>query len=517
MSDSSTAPMIAHRGLSFVIFALMTGMFLAALDGTVVSTALPTIVGELHGASHLSWVVVAYLLASTVTTPVWGKLGDQFGRKMNFQASILIFLLGSVLAGQAHSMVMLIVWRGFQGLGGGGLLIGAQAIIGDLVAPKDRGRYAGAFGAVWGGATVLGPLIGGYLTEHVGWRWCFYVNIPVGVVALVVTWIALPHSVNRIKHSIDYAGFIVLVIAASALILFTSLGGSQFAWFSSSSVILAVVGVAGTVVFLLVERRAAEPIIAPRLFRNKVFSSASAVGFVVGFAMYGGMTFLPLFMQTVKGDSPTISGLRLLPMMAGLFTASIVSGLLLSRGWRYKLFPIFGTLMICLGFILLGTVGMSTSSVLMGIYMTIFGIGIGAVTQILTTAVQNAVEHRDLGAGTAGANFFRSIGGSFGTAVFGAIYANTLPHKIAANLSSVGVHDTHLNPSILTPDAMRHLPAPVLSALLHAIASSIQTIYYWSLPVGILAVILSFTLPEISLRSRVVSPEDAPVLPDIPG
>jgi hypothetical protein len=204
-------------------------------------------------------------------------------------------------------------------------------------------------------------------------------------------------------------------------------------------------------------------------------------------------------------------------MMAGLFTASIVSGLLLSRGWRYKLFPIFGTLMICLGFILLGTVGMSTSSVLMGIYMTIFGIGIGAVTQILTTAVQNAVEHRDLGAGTAGANFFRSIGGSFGTAVFGAIYANTLPHKIAANLSSVGVHDTHLNPSILTPDAMRHLPAPVLSALLHAIASSIQTIYYWSLPVGILAVILSFTLPEISLRSRVVSPEDAPVLPDIPG
>ncbi|MFI5036136.1 MAG: MDR family MFS transporter [Acidimicrobiales bacterium] len=500
MSTAVVSPTpLPKRELYFVFGALMLGMLLAALDQTIVSTALPTIVGDLHGANHLSWVVVAYLLASTVSTPLWGKLGDLHGRKFYFQLAIVIFLAGSMLCGLAHSMIMLILFRALQGLGGGGLLVGAQSVIADIVPPRERGRYAGFFGGVFGAATVLGPLLGGVIVTYWSWRWIFFVNLPFGIIALLVTSAALPAAGARVSHVIDYAGIITLTLGASALILFMSLGGTTLAWASPTSIGLAAAGVLFTVVFALVERRSAEPILAPRLFRNRAFVSGSSIGFVVGFAMFGAMTFLPLFFQEVRGVSPTVSGLRLLPLMVGLFGASIVAGQLVAKGWRYRPFPIVGTVVMTVGLALMGLVGVNTSNLTVTIYMFVLGAGLGLVMQILVTAVQNAVDHADVGAATAGANFFRSIGGSFGTAVFGAIYANDLPRQLAAGF---GGHPLKgLSPSFFTPARLHHLPPAVLAVVLRSITTTIQHIYRLATPIGVLAVIVSFTLPEIQLRT----------------
>jgi len=503
MMDAPQIPTITKRELYFVFGALMLGMLLAALDSTIVATALPTIVGDLHGASHISWVVVGYLLSTTVSTPLWGKLGDLYGRKIYFQAAIVIFLVGSMLCGLTHTMVELIVFRTVQGLGGGGLLVGAQAIIADVVSPRERGRYAGFFGATFGAATVLGPLLGGFIVEYWSWRWIFYVNLPLGIVALIVTSFVLPASTNRVQHVIDYAGIVVLTVGASALILFTSLGGTTLAWFGAPSMILLVGGVAVTVVFFFVERRSSEPVLAPHLFANRVFTSASAIGFVVGFAMYGALIFLPLFFQDVRGVSPTMSGLRLLPMMAGLFLTSIATGMLVSHGWKYRPFPILGAVVMTLGLVLLGTVTETTSSVVIALYMLVLGMGIGFVMQILVTAVQNAVAHSDVGAATAGANFFRSMGGCFGTAVFGALYANELPRELAQGFGAAGSRILRVPSADWTPTLLKHLPPNQLHIALHAIAASVQIVYRWAAPFGLLAVILSLTLPEIRLRASI--------------
>ena len=489
------------RELYWVFGALMLGMLLAALDSTIVATALPTIVGDLHGANHITWVVVAYLLATTVSTPLWGKLGDLHGRKVYFQAAIVLFLIGSMLCGIAHSMTELIVFRALQGLGGGGLMVGAQAIIADLVPPRERGRYAGFFGGTFGAATVLGPLLGGVIVEYWSWRWIFFVNLPFGILALIVCAAKLPSAGQRVAHVIDYAGIIALTVSASALILFTSLGGTTFAWSSAESMGLLAIGVVAGVAFVVIERHSSEPVLAPRLFANRVFSSASAIGFVVGFAMFGAMVFLPLYLQLVRGVSPTMSGLRLLPMMAGLLVASIGTGQLVSKGWRYRPFPIMGSAVMTIGLGLLGTLGVSTSSWMMGLYMTILGVGLGLVMQILITAVQNAVDPSDIGAATAGANFFRSIGGSFGTAVFGALYVNQLPHQLAAGLATHPRVHHLLSPTLWTPTNLKRLPAAELSIILHAIAGSVQTVYRYALPFGVVAVILSLFLPEVTLRT----------------
>ncbi|MGH9093512.1 MAG: DHA2 family efflux MFS transporter permease subunit, partial [Acidimicrobiales bacterium] len=472
---SATPPLVlTRRRVLVVIGALLLGMFLAALDQTVVATALPTIVGDLHGATHLTWVVTAYLLASTVSTPLWGKLGDQYGRKVFFQAAIVIFLVGSVLSGLSSSMLELIVFRALQGLGGGGLMVGAQTIVGDVVSPRERGRYMGLFMAMYGVTTVIGPLIGGLFVEYVGWRWIFYINVPLGALALVVTALALPGALSRVRRVIDYLGTVLLSLSATAFVLFTSLGGTSYPWGSPLMVAFAAGGVVLGALFVLAERRAAEPVIPLRLFRNRVFTATSAIGFVVGFAMYGAMTFLPLFLQVVKGVSPTASGVRLFPMMLGLLLASIGSGQAVSRWGRYKVFPVAGTALMSVGLYLMSLVGVATGAWAMSAAMFVFGVGLGLVMQVLVVAVQNAVPYEELGTATSASTFFRMIGGSFGTAVFGAIFANLLTGNLVHDLHGVRIPAGAAS-QIDNPALLAKLPPAVQSGVAQAVSHTVQT------------------------------------------
>ncbi len=498
---------ITKRRLWFILGALLLGMLLAALDGTIVSTALPTIVGDLHGGSHLAWVVTAYLLSSTVSTPLWGKLGDQYGRKFFFQAAIAIFVVGSALSGFSHTMTELIAFRAVQGLGGGGLLVGSQTIIGDVVSPRERGRYMGLFGAMFGVATVIGPLIGGLCVTYLSWRWVFYINLPLGVLALFVTGAVLPGSLARVHHTIDYLGTLMLSGAATVLIIFASLGGISWSWGSDQSIGLAVGGVVLTLLFLLVEQRAREPVVPLRLFRVRVFTAASAIGFVVGFAMFGALTFLPLFLQNVKNVSPTLSGLRLFPLMLGLLGSAIVSGRLVTRWGRYKIFPIVGGVLMTAGVYLMSLIGIHTGTWVTAGYMFVFGVGLGLVMQVLVVAVQNAVSYQDLGVATSNAVFFRMIGGSFGTAVFGAIYANVLSSKlrplIAALPKSIASRfnlDTQ-DPSAL--HALAKVDPVVYGKVIAGITTAVQTVFLVAVPISAVAFFLSWLLPELALRKSI--------------
>jgi EmrB/QacA subfamily drug resistance transporter len=500
---------ITKRRLWLILGALLLGMLLAALDQTIVSTALPTIVGDLHGGSHLAWVVTAYLLSSTVSTPLWGKLGDQYGRKIFFQASIVIFLIGSALCGLSHTMTELIAFRALQGLGGGGLMVGAQTIIGDVVSPRERGRYMGLFGAMFAVATVIGPLIGGLCVTYLSWRWVFYINLPFGVVALFVTGAVLPGHLRRVHHTIDYAGTIVLAGAATSLILFLSLGGISWPWRSAPSYFTVALGVVLTVVFVFVERSAAEPVIPMRLFRIRVFSAASSIGFVMGFAMFGALTFLPLFLQNVKLVSPTVSGLRILPLMVGMLGASVASGRLVTRWGRYKVFPIVGTALMTLGAYLMSFIDASISFWVMSAYMFIFGLGLGLIMQVLVVAVQNAVEYQDLGVATSASTFFRMIGGSFGTAVFGAIYAIVFNRAFAATVAKVPPAILKsFNPATLSPSLLEKLKSTsaglaFFDKYIGAVTHAVQTVFLVAVPISFVAFLLSWLLPEVELRKTV--------------
>jgi len=499
-----------------VIGALLLGMLLAALDQTVVSTALPTIVGDLGGASHIAWIVTAYLLASTVSTPLWGKLGDLYGRKTFFQASIVIFLIGSALSGLSQSLGMLIAFRALQGLGAGGLMVGAQAIIGDVVAPRERGRYQGLFGAVFAVTTVVGPLLGGFLTQDASWRWVFYINLPVGAIALVVTAVVLPGHLQRVRRVIDYRGSLLLTLGVTGLVLVASLGGTTYAWGSVPIIVMAVVGVVLLIGWAVVERRAVEPILPLHLFSNRVFSAASVIGFVVGFALFGAVTFLPVFLQVAKGVDPTTSGLQLLPLMGGLLFTSIGSGFLISRFGRYKVFPVAGCAVMTLGLYLLSTVTASTASGLMYLYMIVMGLGLGGVMQVLVIAVQNAVPQSELGVATAGATFFRSIGGSFGTAIFGAIFANLLGSRLSHDLHGLAI-PRGLG-STVSPAELSHLTPAVLHGVRAAYSSTIDTIFLVAVPIGAVAFLLTWLLPEIHLRSgRGAGPGSADAAPAPPA
>jgi EmrB/QacA subfamily drug resistance transporter len=496
---------ITKRRLWFILGALLLGMLLAALDQTIVSTALPTIVGDLHGGSHLAWVVTAYLLTSTVSTPLWGKLGDQYGRKMFFQASIVIFVVGSALSGFSHTMTELIAFRAVQGLGGGGLMVGAQTIIGDVVSPRERGRYMGLFGAMFAVATVIGPLMGGLCVTYLTWRWVFYINLPLGILALFVTGAVLPGSLRGVKHAIDYAGTLTLSGGATLLIVFASLGGISWPWGSTQSIGLAVGGVALILLFLVAERRAKEPLIPLRLFGERVFSSASAIGFVMGFAMFGALTFLPLFLQNVKGVSPTESGLRILPLMGGMLAASVISGRLVTRYGRYKVFPVVGTALMTTGAFLMHLIGQHTGAWVMAGYMCVFGIGLGLIMQVLVVAVQNAVSYEDLGVATSSATFFRGMGGCFGTAVFGAIYANVLAHKLAPTIAALP-KGAHVNLQTQDPGALNslhHLDPALWQKVISALSGTTETVFLYAVPIAFVAFVLSWLLPELELRKSV--------------
>jgi EmrB/QacA subfamily drug resistance transporter len=478
-----------------IFAALLLVLLLASLDQTIVSTALPTIVGDLGGLQHLAWVVTAYLLASTVSGPLYGKLGDQYGRKIVLQVAIVIFLVGSALCGISGSMAQLIAFRALQGLGAGGLIVTTIAVVGDIIPPRQRGRYQGYFGGVFGISTVIGPLIGGFFVDNLSWRWIFYVNLPIGALALSVIAIAFHARTEKVRHRIDYLGAAVLAGGLSAIVLFTSLGGTTYAWNSGPIVAMGVIGVVLLFLFPFVERRAAEPILPLELFRNRIFDTTSAVGFIVGLALFGAVTFLPFYFQVVKGVSATRSGLLLTPMMVGLLITSILSGNLITRFGRYKPFPIAGTAVMTLGVFLLTRLTVSTPIWKAALFMLVLGLGLGMVMQVLVLAVQNAVPYRLLGVATSGSTLFRQIGGSIGVAAFGAIFANELRHQLASRLP-FGAHI----PTAANPAIVKRLPPAIHAPYVASVAASLRPVFIAAAGFTFFAFLLTWLLREIPLR-----------------
>ncbi len=508
----SAAPRTERAPRVGVIFTgLMLVMFLAALDSTIVATALPTIVGDLGGLTKLSWVTSAYLLAQTVATPLYGKLGDQLGRKRVLQSAVVLFLIGSALCGLSQSMTELIAFRAVQGLGAGGLIVLVQASVGDIVSPRERGRYQGLFGAVFGVSSVAGPLLGGILVEHVSWRAIFYVNLPVGLAALAVLGVTLPSVARTTRPAIDYLGAGVLAAAVSAIVLVASLGGTTWAWASPQIIVVAALGVALLGVFLLVERRAPEPVLPLAVMRDAVFRVAFALSLVVGFALFGAVTFLPLFFQTVYTASPTGSGLRLIPLMGGLVLTSIVSGRLISRFGRYKIFPVLGTAIMTIGLALLSTLHVATSSAQIDAYLLVLGLGLGLVMQVLVLAVQNAVDFSVLGAATSGVTLSRGIGGALGTAVFGTIFSTGLISALHELLgaetaahahSSLGAAGAQLaHGARLSGAQVAGLPATVRDAYQHAYVQALHPVFIVAAAVAGVGFLLSLCLRERPLRA----------------
>ncbi len=490
---------LTGRALTTVFAALMLGMFLAALDQTIVSTALPTIVGDLGGLNHLSWVVTSYLLASTVSTPIYGKLGDMYGRKPVFLAAIVIFLAGSMLAGLSQSMGQLIAFRFLQGAGAGGLMVTAQAIIGDIVPPRERGRYIGLIGAVFAVASVAGPLLGGFFVDQISWRWVFYVNMPVGLIAILIVVFKLQLRTPHNRHRIDYLGATLLSGGVGALILLTSWGGVEYGWGSATIVGLGVLGAALLAAFVWQERRALEPIVPLTLFRSRVFNLASGMGATIGMAMFGAIVFIPLYLQLVYGSSATKSGLQMLPLMLGLLAAAILSGRAITRFGRYRMFPIAGTATLAAGMFLLSRLGPGTAQWLASLYMLVVGIGIGLVMQVLVLVVQNDAEPEHIGVATATATFFRSMGGSFGVAIFGAIFAARLAHELAhlpANVVARLGSGVQINPA-----EAAQLPPAMHSEFLVAFAHALHGVFLWGMAIAIVPFALSWFIKEKPLRT----------------
>src|SRR5215813_8559076 len=482
------------RSIRAVFGALFLVLLLAALDQTIVSTALPTIVGELGGLTHLSWVVTAYLLSSTVAGPLYGKFGDLHGRKVVLQVAIVIFLVGSALCGLAQNMLQLVIFRALQGIGGGGLIVTTMAIISDLIPPRERGRYQGLFGATFGFATIIGPLLGGFFVDQLSWRWIFYINLPTGAVALAVIAAVLASATRRREHTIDYVGAVLLTLALTALILFTSLGGTTYPWSSPIILGLIVTSLLAAGLFVAAERRASEPILPLELFRNRNFVVASGVGLIVGISLFGSVTYLPIYLQVVKGETPTASGLQLTPMMLGMLVTSIVSGRIISRWGRYKPFPIAGTAVMTIGLILVSRLSIEGSVWQTSADALLLGLGMGMVMQVLVLAVQNSVDYNFLGAATSGTMLFRSIGGAIGVSLFGAIFAIGL-NSMLGNLAPASGDIT------VNPMALQTLPPELRARYMEAVMVALHPVFLLAAGVAALGFALTWLLQETPLRA----------------
>jgi len=474
----------------------LLGMFLAALDQTIVATALPTVVADLGGAGHQAWVVTSYLLASTIATAIVGKLGDLFGRKVVFQASILSFLVGSVLCGLSSSMSMLVGSRALQGIGGGAILVTAMAVVGEVIPLRERGRYQGGLGAVFGVTTVIGPLLGGYFTDELSWRWAFWINVPIAVIVLMVAALTMPAMTRTGRPVIDYAGIVLVALGATGLTLATSWGGTIYPWDSPTIIALFAVSAVVLAAFVRVELRAAEPVLPIRLFASPVFTVCCVLSFVVGFAMLGALTFLPTFMQFVDGVSATESGLRTLPMVAGLLITSTGSGALVGRTGRYKIFPVLGTALMAVAFLLLSQMNAATPVWRQSLDLFILGAGIGLCMQVLVLTVQNTVDFTDLGVATSGVTFFRTIGSSFGAAIFGSLFANFLAARIGPALAAAGAPDR----AAQSPQELHRLSDETAAPIVAAYADALGQVFLYAAPVAALGFVLALVLREVPLR-----------------
>ena len=504
------------REVLIVLPGLLMAILLAMLDNLIVSTALPRIVGDLGGVAHLSWVVTAYILASTITTPFYGKLGDMYGRKKFFIAAIIIFLVGSALSGLSQTMAELIAFRAIQGLGAGGLMVGAMATLGDIVAPRERGRYMSYMMVVMMLATIGGPLLGGFITTSFSWRWIFYINIPLGGAALVYLLATLRVPAKKVSHKVDYLGGSLLAVAATALILLATWGGTQYAWGSPQIIGLALLTVAAGVAFYVTEMRAAEPMMPLHVYRNRNFSLSMAMTFLTGLAMFGAMTFLPLFQQTVQGESPTVSGLALTPMMLGVTVTSIVAGQVTTKTGRYKVFPILGGAIMAVGMFLLSGLDTGTTRLESALYYVVLGLGMGFLMQMVSLIAQNSVQQKDMGVASSARMFFQQIGGSLGVAAFGALFARQLTASLSAATSRGGT-GVHISASggQLNPATVNSLPALVRHDVFAAISDAIQHVFIWALPAAVVIFVLAWFIKEVPLRGRTPADQPASEQPEL--